>query len=624
MASAISRPIDRIVHVGLLTSLCVLFSMMGMAGCADPAGCEEIGCPALQVCGAEGVCVPIATGCDGDDDCADGEFCSPSSGRCVSEQERCDRNSAQCPTGQQCDALDGFCRPIGLCNSDADCGTAEQCSRQGNCEPVPCDASLDCGQPGLVCDDGICTTGCALPEAPCPSGQFCRDGDDDIGECITGCNEDRDCNFGFVCDLGTTPALCIAEPPCELDEDCRPDEICRVEQCVQAPCSADADCPDGLICARAQCVGGDCTEDSFSPNHEVADAATIADEIDIANLSRCAGRPDWFELMLEGGEVVEVSMTHEAGEDLDLTLFDETLTPLRVDAGTSPAAALTYQVPANGSRVFLVVDGASLEPVTYQLSVRRALLGACDEDGFEPNSTNSQAFGLTLDEGVPVNLPVTICGEDEDWFRVRDVTAEQGLRVGIEAGDDDPSLAAALYTPSGATYALPIGASFELLRVGASGDALVRLYSPLAREVEADATITTLAPYTCPEAGAYSDVDEALAIDESAMSAHLLCPSASQSWEVDWFRLQSPDAAATLQVRLVTEGAPPLRATLWETSQDPEVAPQLLRAATTNTAGELTLAAAVDPTQPLALRISSEAEVGAIEVSPGYRLVYQY
>lgn len=621
---------------GWLTALVIFGGVLAallLSGCPTPSTCVENGCPARLRCDPDLlVCVTIETDCREDPSlCSESEFCSSVSGRCFSQQQRCGREQAQCPRGQQCDAAEGVCKPIGLCNADLDCSDLEQCSTNGVCEPIACDSSADCGESGVVCVDGSCQAGCDPPSAPCPEGRFCRQNVAGApGECIAGCSDNQDCNFGFICDLALAQPQCIAEGSCAVDAECREDEICRQGACVQSPCTSDEGCPAGLSCARTQCVGGDCTEDNFSPNHDSASASVLEDvTLDIANLSRCAGRPDWYAFDLSDGELLEVEVRSTATDELVISLHEPSLDVLRINERASNLLALDYQARSD-ERVLLRVDSSMLENATYSLAVSRSLVGACEEDSFEQNDSAFGAFVTNLQENTPVSIESRLCNDDEDWFELSGFDVTSGLRVSAEPEDGfEPRVE--LYLPDGKL--VEIGSEpVEFLRIGSDEPHLLRAYDPSRRSGEVGLTLTALPMAACESSGMFGTVEEALDIVVGFPTAHTLCPG-EDVWEIDWYALSPPAGEATIDIRIVAAGefpdaTPALRAALW--AVPPEVAegekpePELIRIARAEAGGELVLSARVQPDVPLAVRVSSDDEIRRLTALPQYQIRYQY
>ncbi len=209
------------------------------------------------------------TGCQSDDDCAEGEVCQLTDcaapkcaagapcplmcepvGQCVPEviPDTCDTDS-DCPAGMMCQ-LDTVCDAFPCdCKEGADCMCASPCFTQGTCVPAI---------PGDCHSDGDCPAGyiCAA-EVVCAACEACGDNMEcgckeecfETSMCVpvpppSECGSDIDCGPGFICEF-----LCGAV-------DCAPGSDCAPEYCpgVCVPstepgeCFVDADCPAGFFC----------------------------------------------------------------------------------------------------------------------------------------------------------------------------------------------------------------------------------------------------------------------------------------------------------------------------------------------------------------------------------------
>lgn len=616
-----------------LVALChvLITFVLAATGCSDPVRCTESGCGFTQTCNEEtGLCEQRVSDCRKNlQICQEDEFCNQATGRCISSLQQCGRDQISCPPGQTCDAEAGICRPEGLCRTNMDCRPGEQCGLTGSCEPIRCSANIDCTQqPGFVCIGQRCEAGCQLPDNPCPEGSFCLGSSASTpGECIDSCTSNQDCNFGYFCDTSLARPTCILEPPCEDDIDCRTDELCRQQQCQAAPCELDEDCLDGQVCDRARCVGGDCQEDTFSPNHMPEEASLIEGEVEISNLVRCAGRPDWYRLDVDAGEVLEIELIHMANQDLDLYLLDANLSPLAQNQGQRTRIALDYEAPREQT-LYLYIESSSFESSFYSLRVARSPASRCQEDSFEENDSASEAFRLFLQDDTPLNLAITTCFADEDWFLIPDLDADNGLNISWSgAAREDVSID--LFTPDGAIHAVP-PTSFRQLRVHTPGSYFVRARNRnVSRQHDLNLSVTVQSPYMCIDANNYNTPANAFALPASTPTQLLLCPVA-ESWEVDWLRLDRPEQEpATLQLT-VTSNTPdfPLEVVLFELTRPdgPEqpIVPITRRRAVKTASQQWEIQTVASPTQELALRISSQEPLGRIINPNFYTISYTY
>lgn len=628
-ASATSSERPKIVRTARLSALALLAltaSSTLLAGCPKSLTCQDFGCASTQICAQQDdgsfTCVKPESDCRNDPTiCSADEFCSRSLGRCLSANQQCGRDLAQCPFGQECDAEAGVCQPIGLCTSDNDCDAGEQCGLTGECEPIPCESNRDCGLAGFACNEGRCVVGCALPDAPCPDGSFCRTSGAVLGECITGCDRDSDCDFGFRCDLTATQPTCLAEEPCETDSECRLDEECRDARCRQAPCENDSDCARGQSCERSQCVGGDCTEDTFSPNHSQLDATLITQDTEISNLTRCAGRPDWFELEMRAGESMKVTIQHAAASDLELYLYSEELELLQVDERTQSLATLSYQARSN-ERVFVVVSSTNFDSTEYDISIERSPDGACDEDSFEENDSFSEAFTVNLFESTPLRLQLSLCPDDEDWFNLGAFEPDEGLSVNarVQQGGFIPTVD--VLTPDGELLNVDLLEGLSITRAGLRGDYYLRLSATRRQGGDLVATLTRQPRYNCQGANDFATSEEARPLAPSTSLTSELC-ALQDTWEVDWYELQEADEASLLDVTATLQGAPPFDMALFTESREFEGELELIRVNSPEEDGTIRLQAFIDPDRRHWLRLSREERPGRCLTPPAYSLRYE-
>ncbi|MBX3273577.1 MAG: hypothetical protein KF729_25155 [Sandaracinaceae bacterium] len=181
---------------------------------------------------------------------------------------------------------------------------------------APCRGDTDCDGTGVFCDDefpgGYCSAACAADE-PCPDGASCietrtggiclddcdfmaADGDfcardgygcaDMVGVCLPGCDVDRECPTGRVCDPNggfngegscQDPSASLGDA-CTMASDCPPGTTCLSERftgipggvCGQFGCNAadGTGCPEngtcvpagrGGVCLLACASDADCT-----------------------------------------------------------------------------------------------------------------------------------------------------------------------------------------------------------------------------------------------------------------------------------------------------------------------------------------------------------------------------
>jgi hypothetical protein len=600
----------------LMALLTLLVGALTLSACPQEITCADTGCPFNQVCDPDsGACRLAGSDCREDPEiCGEDELCNERTGQCFSRGVPCGPGLPQCPRAQVCDAERGFCELEGRCLNDSDCAQGEACDvTLGECAALPCAQDDQCPRE-FVCELGRCQPGC-LPEEPrCLPGRFCRNRDGEAtGTCASECTVDTECVNGSRCALEAAPAQCVPEGPCEADADCRADEGCVDNQCVATPCLADSDCVGAEVCdlATGVCIGGDCVEDTFSPNHAYTAAAAVEPGA-LTNLALCPRRPDWYALELVAGELVEVTVEHRLSDDLDLHLFDSNLRLLRADEGLGVSAKVRYQARRD-DRVLLRVASVGDQEASYELSVERTAALACDDDAFEQNDFAREAREVNPTPQSPVNLPLTVCFDDEDWFVLRDLSSEQGLTIRASP-EEDLTLDVSLYTPDGAT--LPVGPDgLSLARLGASGDYFVRARSLLGAAGDYGLVMAPTDGLICPSQSTTGGVEDAIALPAPDQeSVHVLC-TAGDDWEIDWYAV--PPVAETGVVTVRFDSAPDLELTVTLFELEEEGVTRLLR---TSTPGQPTVAAQVTPTQDLRLRVTSPRLPGRLVENPTYTL----
>jgi tetratricopeptide (TPR) repeat protein len=165
-------------------------------------------------------------------------------------------------------------------------------------------------------------------------------------------------------------------------------------------------------------------------------------------LYACPDDVDWFQVPLQGGDRLSVSLNADAEEgQLALALHGpggaSQLLPGR-DA-VAPIQALNFTVPVGADGTYLVrvwnVDG---EERTYGLDVE--MRPACErvEDEFEENDGPGEATMLA--PGALEGLK--ICPEDEDWFQV-DLAEGESVFVFASVAEQEEAEGDAEATPEG-------------------------------------------------------------------------------------------------------------------------------------------------------------------------------
>jgi hypothetical protein len=169
---------------------------------------------------ADGVCIPVQTGCVSDADCGEGFFCDfdGAEGRAAPPPPGDGSDEQQRP---QPDPLpEGQCRPLPTtCFEDTDCPEGQICQQRGFAN-------------GLVAPGGVCID-------PPPVSECEVDTDCDEGQvCAVECRSDPNCPACPVCFVVGT---CVAaEQPCFSDDECAEGFFCDFSGAAARPCF-DAD-----------------------------------------------------------------------------------------------------------------------------------------------------------------------------------------------------------------------------------------------------------------------------------------------------------------------------------------------------------------------------------------------
>lgn len=244
-----------------------------------------------------GLCVSEITGCKGDSDCGQSQFCDPSTRACQPLKTFCQ----PCTANRECGGREDNCvldtilnrRFCGsACEGNVDCprgatcvekdgakqcwpdrtatGQIATCNNFTGCVPDSlrtCNESSDCGDASQRCD---ATQGkCVALTQTCPFGTTC---DPRLKLCLAECTQDEDCGDAM---LRCVNRICEPISECHTDDDCALNKSCAIPpgatigEC-KTSCGTDRECPLGQVCVsnggrascRAGCSGnGDCALD---------------------------------------------------------------------------------------------------------------------------------------------------------------------------------------------------------------------------------------------------------------------------------------------------------------------------------------------------------------------------
>ena len=235
--------------------------------------------------------------CNGDQHCADGEFCNNRAGqnRCLADGsitvgETCDKNrecttgkcqgsgnnrqcvcaeNLDCDSGEYCNkrinrnqCLDLGTTPVGeTCDNNDECQT-RKCQGSGNDRQCVCAENLDCDS-GEYCNKRINRNQC-LDLGTTPVGETCDNNDEcqtrkcqgsgNDRQCV--CNVDSHCASGEFCNNRVNANRCLANRSLGLEETCDKNQECRSNKCQgsgsdrECVCASDSDCPGAQYCNK--------------------------------------------------------------------------------------------------------------------------------------------------------------------------------------------------------------------------------------------------------------------------------------------------------------------------------------------------------------------------------------
>lgn len=234
-----------------------------------------------------GLCVTEITGCKGDSDCGQNEYCDPSTRSCQALKTFCQACAADRECGGQVDncvldtvlnrrfcgsscAVNGDC-PRGATCQDKDgvkqcwpdrtaTGQVATCNNFSGCVPDSlrtCNTTPDCQDASQRCD--AAQGKCIAALQACPFGTTC---DPRLKLCLAECTQDEDCGDAM---LRCVNRVCEPISECQHDDDCALNKSCAIPpggtvgEC-KTSCGADTECPLGQVCVsaagRASCKPG--------------------------------------------------------------------------------------------------------------------------------------------------------------------------------------------------------------------------------------------------------------------------------------------------------------------------------------------------------------------------------
>jgi hypothetical protein len=299
-----------------LGSTCQLGTQCGSNQCVDGRCCQDVCNAPCHRCDLDstGVCRPIGTGLDPDEECAGVGLCG---GTCNGA------GGCQFPGGQVvCDAC-ARCDGRGACASYLPAGTdpADECPAcqvcpggPGGCVPAAAglDPMQDCAEtPAASCGlDGACdgqgqcrpwTAGTPCAPSSCASGvEQIEDTCDGAGRCVE--RGSRSCGFYRCADATRCASACASHA------DCVPEGFCALGGACLGDLGPGASC-EGVVLpgqvAGAACVSGYCFPDNFDGQGAFCASGAgvcVHDGVEFpAGDALCSG-DDFFRVCLGGAQ----------------------------------------------------------------------------------------------------------------------------------------------------------------------------------------------------------------------------------------------------------------------------------------------------------------------------------
>ncbi len=411
------------------------------------------------------------------------------------ERLLCDPHNDLCPVGYVCDI--DRCRPG--CRSNADCSEDQPCDL--TTRSCRCESDFSCaGLEDLVCVDEHCVASCdrnvdcELFDLPMcnPENGRCVDcecfdeADIDDGDTVAPSSESL--FFGVLCgadidryrvvgNAGETLNVLVTpdrgEITVQLHDSPNWDGLPLVEhhetidgpgQFLQIayPVTVDgtyyisifgAGITDDQGCSQVgyntrveRYPSHECRPDEYEENNSFGQSRRLEDG-PTRGLTLCADDTDYWIFDVAPDERVEITLfIAEAGENLDLILYDETRSEVdRVDSGEQTELIFAGPTSEESTWYVAVRGHSSSDESGYELYRTDSRFGSCPDDDLEPDNERESA---TFAESGESFDGLTACQDDEDWFVTQGITGGD-LRVSFEQSSAACTLRLTLFAPSG-------------------------------------------------------------------------------------------------------------------------------------------------------------------------------
>lgn len=168
-------------------------------------------------------------------------------------------------------------------------------------------------------------------------------------------------------------------------------------------------------------MGMACLDDMFESNDG---PTTPTSTTGTQELTLCAGDEDWFQFHLEPGQAVSAEIGFEPNADLDMKLYpdgitDPNVSPLLSSVGTFPREFIATREFLGGDFLLRVYghDQQAISPYELDLRIHDPFVCAPDEID-DMGRGDSQMDPFTMPFPPFRRAELTLCGSDDDWFRI--------------------------------------------------------------------------------------------------------------------------------------------------------------------------------------------------------------